>query len=97
MRPFEDFERFFDQLVPRGWRSPLRWERTMMPELSALEVRMPKLDVIDRDDEFVVKAEIPGVKKEDIHVSLTGNLMTVKGETTHEAKDESASCFSSVP
>lgn len=86
--PFEDFERFFDQLVPRGWLHPVRWERTMVPELSALEVRVPTLNVIDRDDEVVVKAEIPGVKKEDIHISLTGNLMTIKGETKHDEKEE---------
>ncbi|MGZ5170799.1 MAG: Hsp20/alpha crystallin family protein, partial [Burkholderiales bacterium] len=30
----------------------------------------------------------PGVKKEDIHISLTGNLMTIKGETKHEQKEE---------
>jgi HSP20 family protein len=88
LSPFDEFERFFDQLAPRGWLSPLRWERSLMPDLSALEARLPKLDVIDRDDEVIVKAEIPGVKKEDLHVSLTGNMMTIKGETKTEEKEE---------
>jgi HSP20 family protein len=88
LSPFDEFERFFDQLAPRGWLSPLRWERPLMPDLSALEARLPKLDVIDRDDEVIVKAEIPGVKKEDLHVSLTGNMMTIKGETKTEEKEE---------
>lgn len=86
--PFEEFEHFFDQIVPRGWLRPLRWERPLTAELSALEARMPHLDVIDRDDEVVVKAEVPGVKKEDLHIALTGNRMTIKGETRHEEKEE---------
>lgn len=45
-----------------------------------MQIFAPSVDVIDRDDEVVVKAEVPGVKKEDIHISLTGNLMTIKGE-----------------
>lgn len=49
---------------------------------------MPKLDVIDRDDEVLVKAEIPGVSKEDLEISLTGNIITIKGETRREEKEE---------
>jgi HSP20 family protein len=49
---------------------------------------MPKLDIIDRDDEVLVKAEVPGVAKEDIEISLTGNLITIKGETHKEEKEE---------
>jgi len=86
--PFEEFDRFFEQLVPRGWLQPWRWERPLMAELSALESRMPRLDVIDRDDEVVIKAEVPGVKKEDIHITVAGNRMTIKGETRHEEKEE---------
>ena len=88
LSPFEDFDRFFDRVMPRSWLSPMRWERPLMPDMSLLEMQMPKLDVIDRDDEVVIKAEIPGVKKEDIHISLSGNMMTIKGETKSEEKEE---------
>jgi HSP20 family protein len=86
--PFDEFDRFFDQLMPRGWLQPLRWERPLLSELPALEARMPRVDVIDRDDEIVVKAQVPGVKKEDVHVSLTGNRLTIKGESRSEEKEE---------
>jgi HSP20 family protein len=88
MSPFEDFERFFEQIVPRGWLRSMRWPRAMAPELGETQLWVPSVDVLDRDDEVVVRAEIPGVKKEDIHISLTGNLMTIKGETKHEEKEE---------
>jgi len=87
-RRFDDFDRFFEQVMPRGWFPSLRWPRVFAPELGALEAWTPKIDVIDREDEVVVKAEMPGVKRDDIHVSLTGNLMTIKGETKREEKEE---------
>lgn len=84
--PLEDIDRFFDQLLPRSWLQ--RWERPLLPEIPALEARMPRLDVIDRDNEVVIRAEVPGVNKEDIQISLSGNRMTIKGETRHEEKEE---------
>lgn len=86
--PFEEHERVFDQLMPRGWLQPLRWDRPLVSELAALEARMPRLDVLERDDHVVVKVEVPGVKKEDIHITISGNRMTLKGETKHEEKEE---------
>ena len=88
VRPFAEYERLFDQLMPRGWLQPLRWDRPLVSELAALEARMPRLDVLERDDHVVVKVEVPGVKKEDIHITISGNRMTIKGETKHEEKEE---------
>ena len=82
--PFEDFDQFFEQIVPRGWLRSMGWPRAR----AQAPVFVPSVDVIDRDDEVVVKAEVPGVKKEEIHVSLTGNLLTIKGETKQEQKEE---------
>jgi len=86
--PFEDLERFFDPLAPRSWLRSMRWPRALAPEMGEIELWTPRIDVIDLDDDVVVKAEMPCVKKEDIHVSLTGNLMTIKGETKREQKEE---------
>jgi HSP20 family protein len=44
--------------------------------------------VIDRDNEVVVKAELPGVDKKDIDISVTQNTVTIKGTTSHEEKEE---------
>ena len=84
--PLDDIDRLFDQLWPRNWLQ--RWERPHFAELATPEARMPRLDVIDRDDEVVIKAEVPGVKKEDIQISLSGNRMTIKGESRHEERAE---------
>lgn len=88
LRPFEEVERMFDEFFSRGWPWPARWERPLFPSLRTLEERMPRLDIIDRDDEIVVKAEVPGVNKDDIEINLTGNMLTIKGETKKEEKEE---------
>jgi HSP20 family protein len=49
---------------------------------------LPSVDVIDRDDEVVVRAAIPGYKKEDIEISVSDSMLTIKGETKTEAKEE---------
>lgn len=87
-RRFDEFEEFLDQMIPRGWFPAMRWPRLLTPELETLAAGVPKVDVIDRDNEILVKAEMPGVKKEDIRVSLVGNVMTIKGETKREEKEE---------
>jgi HSP20 family protein len=42
------------------------------------------VDVYETDDDVVVKTAIPGVKPEDIDISLTGDTLTIKGETKFE-------------
>jgi HSP20 family protein len=87
LRPFEDMERAFEEFFGRGWLRPFRFERA--PELAQVwEGRLPKLDVIDRDNEVLVRAEVPNVKKEDLEISVTGDLFTIKGQTRREEKEE---------
>ena len=85
-RSLEAFEPFFE--LARNWPHPLRWPRLFGEDLSDFEARIPSVDVIDRDDEIVVKAEVPGVDKEDIKVSIAGSVMTIKGETKREEREE---------
>jgi HSP20 family protein len=49
---------------------------------------MPKIDVVDREKEIFVKAELPGIDKKDIDVSLTENQLVIKAKTCHEEKEE---------
>jgi HSP20 family protein len=49
---------------------------------------MPRVDVIQKDDDLVVKAEIPGMDPEDIDVSLTDNVLSIRGERRSETEEE---------
>lgn len=89
LSPFEDMERLFEDFFPRSW---LRHYRHGWPATSTLaapfEGRLPKVDIIDRDNEVMVRAELPGVDKKDIDISMTDNTITIKGKTSKEEKEE---------
>ena len=44
----------------------------------------PKVDIFEEDDQFVVKAELPGVDKDKIAIDVDGRVLTVKGERSSE-------------
>lgn len=90
MSPFEDMDRAFESFFPRGWLRPFHWERPWFREMAGLR---PSVDVVDREEDIVVRAEIPGIKKEDLDVSLTDDTVTIKGTTSHEEKEERGEYF----
>lgn len=49
------------------------------------------VDVIENKDEVIVKASVPGIKPEEIDITLTGDQLTLKGETKSEENIEEAS------
>ncbi|GAA0793867.1 Hsp20/alpha crystallin family protein [Marinobacterium sediminicola] len=50
--------------------------------------RVAAIDVHESDSAYKVNVDMPGVKKEDIHISLDNGVLTVKGETRTENKEE---------
>ena len=103
LSPFEEMDqlmermnRLFESFSPRGLLRPGRWEWPSWGELAMpFEGRMPRVDMIDRDEEVVVRAELPGVEKKDLDVSMTENTVTIKGSTSHEAKEEKGDYYRS--
>ena len=71
----------FDELFRRVL--PLRWE----PEGVPMEMR---IDVNESDTAYTVKAEMPGVRKDDINVRIEGNAVTISAErkAEREVKEE---------
>lgn len=89
LTPFEEMERWVEDFFPRGWLRPHRWDWPVNTGFSSiLEERMPKVDIIDRDNEVFIKAELPGIDKKDIEVSMTDNTITIKGSSRKEEKEE---------
>jgi len=66
-RMFENmFQDFFAPLTQGRWAGE--------------DVGLPRLDVTETEQTFEVKAEMPGVKKEDVNVSIDGQRVTIEGE-----------------
>ena len=53
----------------------------------------PTLDVYEEKDHFIVKAELPGMKKEDIEVSFYDGGLSISGERKSETKHEDAEIY----
>jgi len=87
--PFEEMNRLFEGFFPHGWMHPMHREWPTWGSLEkSFEGRMPKVDVMDRDNELVVRAELPGVEKDDLDISLTNDSVTIKATTKQESKEE---------
>jgi len=50
----------------------------------------PAVDIFDTDNAIVIKAELPGIKKDDVSIDVKGNVLTIKGERSFdkETKEE---------
>jgi HSP20 family protein len=48
----------------------------------------PQVEAFQRGNEFVVRADLPGIKKDDINVELNDDSLTISGERRHEEKEE---------
>jgi len=88
LSPFDEMDRMFDGFFRRGMMRPWRFEWPTFPEMALPEMKIPKVDVVDRENEVLVKAEIPGVDKKDIDISVGEDTVTIKGETRREEKEE---------
>jgi len=83
---WDEMDRFLEDFIGRNWLRPFgAWGRPLTTELAPL---LPKVDVLDRDDEVVVRAEVPGMEKDELDISISGNMLTLKGETRREEKEE---------
>jgi HSP20 family protein len=76
--PFNDIDDMFKGLFVR----PMRFE------LEGSQPMRMKVDVTKADDTYTVNAEIPGVKKDEIHVAVDGNEVTISGEIRKESEEK---------
>ncbi|MHB1476063.1 MAG: Hsp20/alpha crystallin family protein, partial [Coriobacteriia bacterium] len=49
---------------------------------------MPKVDVKRKDDDIIIRAELPGIDPADVDVEVTDGVLTIRGERRQEAKKE---------
>jgi HSP20 family protein len=65
-----------------------------MPRLGALrgwggeQLWSPRIEAFQKGDQFIVRAELPGMKKDDVHVELTDDALTLQGERHQEREEQ---------
>ncbi len=77
---FEPFDTAFEDMF-KGFLRPLRRELALQP------MRIT-LDLTENDKEYNVRAEIPGVKKEDVSITIDGNHVAISAEVRKEKEEK---------
>ena len=85
--PFRDVDDVFDRFFAETLR---RWPRAGEAGTAATQARewAPLADVSETDDEYVIKAELPEVRKEDVNLTVQDGVLTLSGERRQEKRDE---------
>ena len=79
-REFRSMRELTDRMLDRYFEAPFSDWETSSWGLA--------LDVAEDEDEFVVKASVPGIKPEDLDITVTKNTLTIKGEVRQEEEKE---------
>jgi HSP20 family protein len=89
MRRFtKDMERLFDEF--EGFRFPGFFNREFFPfatEFKDFEW-MPQIEVLQTNGDLMVKADLPGLTKDDVKVELTDEMLTITGERKEEKEEK---------
>ena len=75
--------------INRMFNAPY-WPAGRMDDKTGMGMWNPAVDLYEKDDHFVIKAELPGVDKKDISIDLKDRVLTLSGERSYEneAKEE---------
>lgn len=80
----------------RSMRDLLRWDpfQEMTPLLAAPgQTLAPAFDVKETKDAFVFKADVPGIKEQDLEVDVAGNRLTISGKREEEKEDKNETFY----
>lgn len=85
-------EEFLEDFPPRRWMETyepfgLRWP--MGVDLD----RSFRLDILEKDKELLVRGELPGVDKDDIEVTISGDRLTIEAKRSFEEEDETETFY----
>ena len=80
--PVSEVNRMFEDMLGNLARQPRGQQGTEVTEWA------PAIDVVTEDGNLVVRAELPGVKQEDVDITLHNNVLTVSGERKAEQEEE---------
>src|SRR5262249_8663206 len=93
----DEIEGLFDDFgFGRRWLEP-RWGRDWMktPQRSRLQMFTPEIEVYQENNEVVVRADLPGMKREYVSVDVTESEATISGERRQEKETEHGGVYRS--
>jgi len=81
--PWHEIEDMFEH-----YTKAIGWPRSGGQESMKTGDWSPRVDIAETDNEFVIKAEIPEVKKEEVKVTIDNGVLTIQGERKKEKEEK---------
>ncbi|MGE3179664.1 MAG: Hsp20/alpha crystallin family protein, partial [Vicinamibacterales bacterium] len=84
----DDVDRMFEEMgFPRAWALPA----ILSSSADASRERpawMPPIDVIQKEDQLVIKADLPGMTRDDLSIEVSGDTLTIQGERKSDREEQ---------
>ena len=89
LRPFtHSMEEFFENSFPRRWMEglfePYVWSRPFWNESEEMFELPTRVDMLDKGDMLLIRAEMPGIKKEDLEITVSGDRLILEAKRSFE-------------
>jgi HSP20 family protein len=84
--PFEEMERFFERMREEFDAYPGRW--TPIGSREETDDESMALDLVERDDEFVVTVDLPGYEGDDVDIRITDHVLRIRADRREEVEEE---------
>src|SRR5881628_3749693 len=85
--PFRELDELQNRLSTLFGRAPIR-KNGAKDEALAVAEWAPVVDIVEDDNEYLIKAELPEVKKEDVKVTVQDDVLTISGERMFEKEEK---------
>ncbi|MDH3351840.1 MAG: Hsp20 family protein, partial [Gammaproteobacteria bacterium] len=79
-------EEFFEDFPPRRWMETFEPFGFKWPASIDFE-RSFRVDIVDREKELIVRAELPGIEKDDVEVTISGDRLMIEAEREFEEEE----------
>src|SRR2546422_5165601 len=85
--PFKELDELQNRLSTLFGRAPIR-KNGSKDEALAVAEWAPVVDIVEDDNEYLIKAELPEVKKDDVKVTVQDDVLTISGERMFEKEEK---------
>lgn len=85
--PFKELDELQGRLSTLFGRAPVRKDGEREEQMTLVDWA-PLVDVVETDKEYLIKAELPEVKKEEVKVTVQDDVLTISGERTREKEEK---------
>lgn len=85
LSPFAEMERMFDDFFHRRLMTPSLFHGLRLPDFGDVS---PSVDMFEDGEDLIIKAEIPGMKKNEISIDFADDVVTISGEKKSEERTE---------